>query len=55
VCIGNTFALIEAVLVLATIAQRYRFTLVPGPQRDQGAGADRRPERPLEMVVHALP
>jgi cytochrome P450 len=29
-CIGNTFALMESVLVLATIAQRYRFTLLPG-------------------------
>ena len=29
-CIGNTFALMEAVLVLAMIAQRYRFTLLPG-------------------------
>jgi cytochrome P450 len=29
-CIGNTFALMEATLVLATIAQRYRFRLVEG-------------------------
>ncbi len=29
-CIGNTFAMMETVLVLATIAQRYRFTLRPG-------------------------
>jgi cytochrome P450 len=29
-CIGNTFALMEATLVLATIAQRFRFRLVPG-------------------------
>jgi cytochrome P450 len=29
-CIGNTFALTEAVLVLATLGQRYRFTVVPG-------------------------
>ena len=27
-CIGNTFALMEATLVLATIAQRYRFRLI---------------------------
>jgi cytochrome P450 len=27
-CIGNSFALMEATLVLATIAQRFRFTLV---------------------------
>ena len=36
-CIGNTFAMMESVLVLATIAQRFRFTLrtnrpvVPAP------------------------
>jgi cytochrome P450 len=29
-CIGNIFALMEATLVLATIAQRYRFRLVQG-------------------------
>jgi cytochrome P450 len=28
-CIGNNFALMEAALVLATLGQRYRFTLVP--------------------------
>jgi len=30
VCIGNHFALMEARLILATIAQRFRFTLAPG-------------------------
>ncbi len=29
-CIGNTFAVMEAVLVLAAIARHWRFTLVPG-------------------------
>ncbi len=29
-CIGSGFALMEAVLILATLGQRYRFTLVPG-------------------------
>jgi cytochrome P450 len=29
-CIGNTFAMMETVLLLAAIAQRYRFTLQPG-------------------------
>jgi cytochrome P450 len=31
VCIGNTFAMMEAVLILATVGQRYRFTLNPDP------------------------
>jgi cytochrome P450 len=29
-CIGNSFAMMEAVLILATIAQRFRLRLVPG-------------------------
>lgn len=29
-CIGNNFATMEATLVLATVAQRYRLTLAPG-------------------------
>ncbi len=29
-CIGNNFALMEAILILATIAQRYRLHLLPG-------------------------
>nr|WP_275939187.1 cytochrome P450 [Polyangium spumosum] len=30
VCIGNGFAMMEAVLILATVAQRYRVSLLPG-------------------------
>jgi cytochrome P450 len=29
-CIGRTFALVEATLLLATLAQHHRFDLVPG-------------------------
>ena len=29
ICIGNNFALMEATLILATIARRYRLTLAP--------------------------
>ena len=39
-CIGKTFATIEAVLILATLAQRFRLSLTPG----QIAGADLTPE-----------
>jgi cytochrome P450 len=28
-CIGNTFAVMEATLLLPTIGRRYRFTLAP--------------------------
>jgi cytochrome P450 len=31
ICIGNQFALMEAVLILTTVVQRYRLTLPPGP------------------------
>lgn len=31
ICIGNSFALTEIQLVLATVAQRYRLTMLPGP------------------------
>jgi cytochrome P450 len=31
-CVGNTFALMEMALVLATVAPRFRFTLEPGAQ-----------------------
>jgi cytochrome P450 len=30
ICIGNGFAMAEALVILATIAQRYRLRLVPG-------------------------
>lgn len=31
VCIGNTFALMEAAIILAAVGQKYRFTLEPDP------------------------
>ena len=37
ICIGAAFAMTEAILILATIAQRYRFNLKPGhPIEPQG-------------------
>src|SRR4051794_2085960 len=54
VCIGNTFAMIEAMLILATIAQRFTLELVtPGPIRIQPA-VTLRPGQPIEMRLHAL-
>ena len=35
-CIGNQFALIEAQLIVATLAQRYRLHLVPGHRVNRG-------------------
>ena len=31
ICIGNSFALMEAALILATVGQAYHFTVEPGP------------------------
>jgi cytochrome P450 len=34
VCIGNTFALMEAAIILAAVGQRFRFTLLPDAKID---------------------
>jgi len=34
VCIGNSFALMEAAILLATVGQKYRFTLLPDAKID---------------------
>ena len=50
-CIGNTFALMEANLVLATIAQRFRFRLVPGHAVVPLASITLRPRHGLQVVA----
>jgi cytochrome P450 len=52
-CIGNTFALMEATLVLATIAQRFRFTPAPGATVTPLLSVTLRPARGIEMVLAA--
>ena len=54
-CIGNQFALIEAHLVLATLAQRYRLTLVPGHPVDPWPLITLRPRfgMPMHIVKRA--
>jgi cytochrome P450 len=51
VCIGNSFASMEAVLVLATIAQRYRLRLVPGHPVVPQATLTLRPKHGLKMAL----
>jgi cytochrome P450 len=51
VCIGNTFAMMESVLLLATLAQRYRFHLVPDQQIDLQAAVTLRPRHGLKMTI----
>jgi cytochrome P450 len=52
VCIGRSLAMMEAVLVLATIAQRYRLVVAPGhrvvPQPSLTLGL----EHGLRLVLH---
>jgi cytochrome P450 len=48
-CIGNGFALMEAVLLLAAIAQRFRMTLVPGQRITPTPYITLRPEPGIRM------
>jgi cytochrome P450 len=51
-CIGNAFATMEAELVLATLAQRLRFDLVPGGNVELEPSITLRPRNGLKMQVH---
>ena len=50
-CIGNTFALTEATLVLATIGQRFRLSLLPGQDLRPSPTITLRPKHGLRMRV----
>jgi len=51
ICVGNTFAMMEATLVLATIAQRFRIELVPGQRLVPDAAITLRPREGLKGVL----
>ncbi len=53
VCVGNTFAMLEATLALATIASRYRFELVPGQRVETWATVTLRPRHGIRAICHA--
>jgi cytochrome P450 len=53
ICIGERFAWTEAVLVLATLASRWRATLVPGHPVEPLPRITLRPRHGLRMVLHA--
>jgi cytochrome P450 len=55
ICIGNSFAMMEAVLILATIAQRYQLSLVPGQTIQPHAALTLRPQPNLKMKLEARP
>ena len=50
-CIGNHFALIEAQLIVATLAQRYRLHLVPGHRVEPWALITLRPRYGMPMMI----
>ena len=50
-CIGNAFAMMEAVLLLATVAQRFRLSLVPGQRVTPTPYVTLRPEPGVRMLV----
>ncbi|HEV2459914.1 MAG TPA: cytochrome P450, partial [Ktedonobacterales bacterium] len=50
-CIGNHFALMEGHLLLATLAQRARFELVPGQRVEPDPKVTIRPKGGVQMVV----
>ena len=49
-CIGEAFAWMEGVLLLATIAQRWRLRLVPGQTIGLAPKITLRPDRPIRVV-----
>jgi cytochrome P450 len=53
VCIGNGFAMMEARLILATLAQRYRFTLAPGQTITPVQLVTLRPKGGLRVLVES--
>jgi cytochrome P450 len=52
-CIGNTFALMEASVVLATIGQKFRLQLVPGQDVKPMASITMRPKSGIKMRLEA--
>ena len=51
VCIGKSFALMEAILVLATIARRFQLSLVPEQNLEPLASMTIRPKHGVRVKV----
>jgi cytochrome P450 len=52
VCIGEGFAWMEGVMLLATLAQRWRLSLLPGQKIEPRPMITLRPKRPIRMILH---
>ena len=53
-CVGNTFAMVEAVLALATLARRFRFELAPGQEIVPWPSMTLRPKYGVKVVLHRV-
>ncbi|HEV2656601.1 MAG TPA: cytochrome P450 [Ktedonobacteraceae bacterium] len=53
-CIGNIFAMVEARLLLATLAQQWRFTLVPDAPFELVPTITIRPKYGIKVVAHQI-
>jgi cytochrome P450 len=53
-CIGSNFAMMEAQLILATVAQRYRLRLVPGLPVEPQFLVTLRPRYGMPMTLHRI-
>jgi cytochrome P450 len=51
-CIGNNFALMEAQLIIATVAQKYRLRLADERKIEPETSVTLRPSRSLKMTLH---
>jgi cytochrome P450 len=51
ICIGNHFAMMEAILILATIAQRFRLNVEPGQVLELMPSITLRPAKSLRMRI----
>ena len=52
VCIGAGFSMMEAVLLLATIAQKFKLTLVPGQTIEKLPSVTLRPKSGIHVILH---
>jgi cytochrome P450 len=52
VCIGENFAMMEAVMVIATIAQHFRLSLTPGQKVELWPQITLRPRHPMHFQIH---
>lgn len=54
ICIGGSFAMLETVLLVAVMAQRFHFDLVRAHPVEPWAAFTLRPKHGVKMVLHAL-